>query len=97
MAEHNINKEYVITETQITNEEYIRIHWTVQQLAEMLIKSYTEVNTDYDWDENPIPGYEETYYITSDNMEFSDYDEALHHEIWWLRQKYAHKKDEEVI
>ena len=97
MAEHNNIQEYVITETQISNEEYIRIHWTVQQLAEMLIKPYTEISTEYDWEENPIPGYKETYYITSDNMEFSDYEEALDHEIWWLKQKFVHKKEEEIV
>lgn len=97
MAEHDASKEYVIAEVQISNEEYIRIHWSVQQLAEMLIRTHTEIGTEYDWEENPIPGYEETYYITSDNVEFSDYEEALDHEIWWLKQKYVHKKDEEIV
>lgn len=75
MDEHNNIQEYGITGTQIGNEEYIRIHWTTQQL----------------------PGYEETYYITGDNMEFDDYEEALEHEIRWLKQKYVPKKDEEIV
>ena len=40
---------------------------------------------DYDRYENPI----ETFYdiwITSDGKNFTDYDEAIEHEVWWLRQ-----------
>lgn len=71
------------------NEYAIRRLWTRRQLAEALVQWHQEETTDYDWDENPIPGYLEDYYTTSDSREFSDYEEAVEHEIWWLEQEVS--------
>lgn len=72
-----------------TNEYAIRRLWSRRQLAEALVQWHQEETTDYDWDENPIPGYMEDYYTTSDNQEFSDYEEAVEHELWWLAQEVS--------
>ena len=72
-----------------TNEYAVRHLWSTRQLAEALVQWHREETTDYDWDENPIPGFPEDFYTTSDNQEFSDYDEAVEHELWWLAQEVS--------
>lgn len=70
-----------------TNEYAIRRLWSTRQLAEALVQWRQEEITDYNWEENPIGGYMEDYYTTSDSQEFSDYEEAVEHELWWLAQE----------
>ena len=72
-----------------TNEYAIRRLWSRRQLAEALVQWHQEETTNYDWDENLIPGYMEDYYTTSDKQEFSDYEEAVEHELWWLAQEVS--------
>lgn len=56
-------------------------------LAAALIALCKGEDVEYDWDENPIEDLY-TFWRTSDGEEFLNYDEAVDHEIWWLRQPY---------
>lgn len=70
-----------------TNEYIIRHKWSTQQLAEALIK----VSQEEDWDE----GFDgESYvirvcdvYTTSDNERFYEFENAVEHEIRWLKHE----------
>lgn len=72
---------------QNTNEYAIRNLWPTEKLAEALIQHVREETVDYDWEENPIPGFMEDFYITSDGQEFSIYEDAVKYEVWWLKQE----------
>lgn len=76
----------------MTNEAMIRSLPT-RQLAEMLIRYEERTSIDYDWDENLTVGWPEDHYITSDGEDFSFYEEALEHELWWLQQEEGETND----
>lgn len=76
----------------MTNEAMIRSLPT-RQLAEILIRYEEQTSVEYDWDENPIEGWPEDHYITSDGEDFRSYDEALEHELWWLKQEEGEIND----
>ena len=76
----------------MTNEAMIR-SLSTRQLAEMLIRYEERTSVEYDWDENPIEGYQEDHYITSDGEDFYFYDSALEHERWWLKQEEGETND----
>lgn len=71
----------------MTNEQTIRTEWSTKELAEALIREVMYEDFDYDWEENLVSNGVNSYYQTSDNERFSDYDEAVGHEIWWLEQE----------
>lgn len=59
-----------------------------RKLAEMLINSSERPDYDYDYEENMYQCGTIDVFHTSDGSEFTDWDEALNHESWWLDQKY---------
>lgn len=68
----------------MTNRRYLE-SLSDDDFAPLLVELGLGKTVDYDWNENPI----ETFYdiwITSDGKNFTDYDEAIEHEVWWLRQ-----------
>lgn len=71
----------------MTNREYLE-SLPDRDFAALLISQCEDETVEYDWDENPIDGFPYTYWRTSDGEEFSDHDEAVEHEVWWLRQLY---------
>lgn len=76
----------------MTNREYLESLFD-QDLAALLIVMCEEETVEYDWDENPTDGYPYTFWRTSDAEEFSDRDEAIDHEVWWLRQPYRKENE----
>lgn len=77
---------------EMTNREYLE-SLSDHDLAALLIISCEEETVEYDWDENPTDGYPYTFWRTSDAEEFSDRDEAIDHEVWWLRQPYRKENE----
>ena len=71
----------------MTNEEYIRANITTEELAEVLLFHRNEEEYDYDWDEEPYVSGLCDVYVTSDGEEFSLVEDAIEHEVWWLRQE----------
>lgn len=68
----------------MTNRRYLE-SLADYDFAVLLVESCVGKTVDYDRDDNPV----ETFYdiwITSDGENFDDYDEAVEHEVWWLRQ-----------
>lgn len=67
-----------------------------KQIAELTIEKLAERNIRIDeediWDDSGVVG-KEYYCLTSDHQEFYDFDEALAHEITWLKQE---ANDEEL-
>ena len=61
-------------------------------LAVALVEMCEGTTEEYDWDENPTEGYPYTYWRTSDGRDFLDYDEAIEHEKWWLRQPHREER-----
>lgn len=74
-------------EPKVTNEHAIRHLWTTEQLAHVLIERREEEDWDYDIEDEPYVCGHFDVYTTSDGQEFSDYDEAVEHEVWWLSQE----------
>ncbi len=70
-----------------TNEYAIRNLWSIEQLASELIRYREEKCWDYDYDDEPYVCGRYDIFITSDDEEFSDFEEAVEHEIWWLNQE----------
>ena len=62
-------------------------------LAVVLVEMCEGTTEEYDWDENPTEGYPYTYWRTSDGEEFLNYDEAIDHEVRWLRQSYGKENE----
>ena len=73
---------------EMTNRRYLE-SLSDHDFAALLIVMCEEETVEYDWDENPTDGYPYTFWRTSDAEEFSDRDEAIDHEVWWLRQPYG--------
>lgn len=67
-----------------------------KQIAELTIEKLAERNIHFEeediWDDSDVVG-KEYYCLTSDRQEFYDFDEALAHEIAWLKQEV---EDEEL-
>lgn len=72
---------------EMTNRRHLE-SLSDHDLAVVLVEMCEDITEEYDWDENPTDGYPYTYWRTSDAEEFLDYNEAVDHEIWWLRQPY---------
>lgn len=72
---------------EMTNRRHLE-SLSDHDLAVVLVEMCEGTTEEYDWDENPTDGYPYTYWRTSDMEEFLDYNEAVDHEIWWLRQSY---------
>ena len=72
---------------EMTNRRHLE-SLSDHDLAVVLVEMCEDTTEEYDWDENPTDGYPYTYWRTSDMEEFLDYNEAVDHEIWWLRQPY---------
>lgn len=74
----------------MTNYEYLCNNKL--ELAKMLVQGVTEIEYDYDWDENSIP-YEEYYYECSDGERYYHFDkkEAIKHELEWLESEMKEK------
>ena len=72
---------------EMTNRRYLE-SLSDHDLAVVLVEMCEGTTEEYDWDENPIEGYPYTYWCTSDGEDFLDYDEAIEHEKWWLRQPH---------
>ena len=72
----------------MTNEEMLR-SLPLKELASLVIRHEYEEDWDYDYDENPFFWGYKTYLVTSDGLEFDEYDyeAALEHECWWLQQE----------
>ena len=71
----------------MTNRRYLE-SLSDYDFAKHLVQMCEEETVEYDWDENPIDGFPYTFWLTSDGKRFdsADYDEAIEHEVWWLRQ-----------
>ena len=81
--------EYLERNKEHTNEYAIRNLWTIEQLAAALIFYSKEEDWDYNYDDEPyVCGYYDVF-TTSDGEEFSNYEEAVEHEIWWLKQEVS--------
>lgn len=74
-----------------TNEYMIRHVWSTRELAENLIKEVCEEMLDYTFEEEPFYSGIERFYMTSDCTYFSDFDEAVEHELWWLTRDMNEK------
>ena len=77
----------------MTNEEYIKRHFSRRKLAGALIR--TEMQEDYDED---IDGEwyhcgDITIFITSDGRRYTDFEDAIEHECWWLAQERKEPKN----
>lgn len=72
---------------EMTNRRYLE-SLSDHDLAVVLVEMCEGTTEEYDWDENPTEGYPYTYWRTSDGEDFLDYDEAIEHEKWWLRQPH---------
>ena len=71
----------------MTNRRYLE-GLADYDFAKYLVECRAEESEEYDWDESLIPGFLEEFWVTSDGRRFdnADYDEAIEHEVWWLRQ-----------
>ena len=81
----------------MTNEQIIR-NIPLKDLASLVIRHVCKEDIDYDWDENPFSWRIRTILVTSDGLEFDEYnyEDALEHECWWLQQEaMAVVKDKE--
>ena len=78
----------------MTNLEYFR-KLSLEEVAELLITVRTFENYDYDYEERLQYTGLDSVCVCSDGEEFSDYDEALEHEIWWLQQERMDKNESE--
>lgn len=59
-----------------------------EELAELLVHEVTELEYDYDWDENPTEPWEEPYYVCPDGESFwRDEEGAIRHTIAWLNSE----------
>ena len=76
---------------EMTNRRHLEV-LSDHDLAAALIVPCEGEDVDYDWDENPIEDLY-TFWRTSDGEEFLNYDEAIDHEIWWLRQPYEKENE----
>lgn len=72
----------------MTNEEILR-SLPLEELASLVIRHEYEEDWDYDYDEDPFFWGYKTYLVTSDDLEFDEYDyeAALEYECWWLQQE----------
>lgn len=77
-----------------TNREWIS-NLPINRLAELLVYCIQEPDWDYDYDENLYQSGFTDVFITSDGEKFQCYDEAIDHEIWWLKQE--HKEEPKWI
>lgn len=70
-----------------TNYDYLK-SLSLEEMADRNIQYVTSVDIDYDYDEN---SYEVLRggYVTSDGERFMDYEDALEHEINWLKSPYT--------
>jgi hypothetical protein len=71
----------------MTNEQNIRELWSTSDLAGNLVRNLVAEDWDYDWDETLYSRGVRDFYQASDGSVFEDYDEAIAHELWWLRQE----------
>lgn len=76
----------------MTNRRYLE-SLSDYDFAKQLVQMCEEETIEYDWDENPVDGFPYTYWLTSDGENFTDYDEAIEHEVWWLRQSGRRNQD----
>lgn len=72
---------------EMTNRRHLE-SLSDHDLAVVLVEMCEGTTEEYDWNENPTDGYPYTYWRTSDGEEFLDYNEAVDHEVRWLRQPY---------
>lgn len=81
--------EYLERNKKHTNEYVIRNLWTIEHLAAALISCREEEDWDYNYDDEPyVCGYYDVF-TTSDGEKFSDFEGALEHELWWLKQEVS--------
>ena len=72
----------------MTNIEYIK-SLDIRQLAELLVQCDHEEEYEYDWDEEPYFWDLQNIYRTSDGEEYGDFEDAVEHEEWWLKQEHT--------
>lgn len=75
----------------MTNEDYIK-SLDRKNLAMALINT-SEVPDYGDDDDGWDLPFMRTMHVTSDRMEFDDYEGALEHECWWLAQEREDEED----
>lgn len=68
----------------MTNRRYLE-SLSDYDFATLLVWLSVGANVDYDLYENPVKTLYDIW-IASDGKIFEDYDEAIEHEVWWLRQ-----------
>ena len=71
----------------MTNEEHILLIPT-EQLAELLIRPIQQEEYDEDWDGNTVYAGLTDLYRTSDGFDFMFFEDAVEHEIEWLKEEY---------
>ena len=71
----------------MTNYEHIR-KMTIEEMAEDRIHLSLEEVFDYDYEENLIMSTAR-FFKTSDGEEFDIYEDALEHEVDWLKREYC--------
>lgn len=71
----------------MTNYEHIR-KMTIEEMAEDRIHLSLEEVFDYDYEENLIMSTDR-FFKTSDGEEFDIYEDALEHEVDWLKREYC--------
>lgn len=72
----------------MTNREYIN-SLSNEELAVLTISLSEEPDYDYDYDDELYQCGTYQLYTTSDGTEFTDIEEAIEHEVWWLNQPRA--------
>lgn len=72
----------------MTNEEMLRFI-PLKDLASIVIRHKLKEDWDYDYNEAPFFWGYKHILVTSDGIEFDEYDyeDALEHECWWLKQE----------
>ena len=69
-----------------TNYDYLK-SLSLEEMADRNIQYVTSIDIDYDYDENSYEVLRGDY-VTSDGETFMDYEDALEHEINWLKNPY---------
>lgn len=77
----------------MTNLDYIR-NLPIERIAELTLREIVEEDYVDNWDDEPEYWGLTSYYRCSDGKEYYDYDEALEHEIWWLKQERTETNEE---
>jgi hypothetical protein len=77
----------------MTNLDYIQ-NLPIERIAELTLKEIVQADYDYNSDDELEYMGQDIYYRCSDGEEYYDYDEALEHEIWWLKQERTETNEE---